>query len=236
MDTPKKDIEATTPLQEATKNGRSDEKQRSKQQQHKKPKPGTKKSSPKPTENLDEGKPKAKTTTTTILDEKLPEGIISKDPRGEGEQRIKPKSRKKKGGGRNTESFDPASTLVRPALRVQIGSANIPRFNKILKHDDVVIVPELFGPEDDWKLYYQLVQEVTELQSQKVTGSEWISWHEGAHLIVKQPPNKSVTFNKIIDRLCEYFGIQRKSVGTRFNWYVCVYRDHVGNNRHACSS
>jgi len=60
-------------------------------------------------------------------------------------------------------------------------------FGMPLKHDDVVIVPEVFGPEDDWTLYYQLVKEIGQVQSQQEKGSEWISWHEGAHLIVKNP-------------------------------------------------
>lgn len=153
-------------------------------------------------------------------DENLPKDALAKDPR-DPTQRIHRKKQSKNNktkGGRNTESFDPESTLVRPDLRVQIGNPHQPVYRKPLKHDDVVIVPELFGPEDDWSLYYKLVHEITDLQQSNVKGSEWISWHEGAPLIVKQP-SASPTFNKIIDRLCEYFSIQRKSVGARFNWY-----------------
>lgn len=140
---------------------------------------------------------------------------VAPDPRGEDpEHRMT-----KKSAGRNTTSFDPASTLVRPALRVQIGSPLIKSYNRFpLKHDDVVIVPELFGPEDDWKLYYKLVEEMTDLQQQNVRGSEWLSWHEGAHLVAKNPTG-SKTFQEIIDKMCDYFQIQKKSIGTRFNWY-----------------
>lgn len=81
----------------------------------------------------------------------------------------------------------------------------------------VVIVPELFGPESDWSTYYTLVSEMTALQAQNPS-SEWIPWHEGAHLISKKPEG-TPTFEKIVDRLCEYFKIQKKSIGTRFNWY-----------------
>ena len=147
------------------------------------------------------------------VDENLPN--VSRDPRGDDPERRIHKNKKK---GRNTESFDPESTMVRPALRVQIGSPNRPVYGKPMRHDDCILVPELFGPEDDWKLYYQLVREITELQNERVRGSEWLSWHEGAHLVVKDP-SSSKTFNKVIDRLCEYFQIQRTSVGTRFNWY-----------------
>ena len=69
---------------------------------------------------------------------------------------------------------------MRPDVRVLVGSPRSPKYNRVLKHDDVVIVPELFGEESDWSLYYKLVEEVTELQKDDVKGSEWISWHEGA--------------------------------------------------------
>ena len=171
----------------------------------------------------------------TPADEKL--GGIRDDPRGEDPTKRITKKASSRGAGRNTESFDPASTLVRPDLRVQIGSPEISQYNKPLKHDDVVIVPELFGKEDDWSTYYQLVEEMRELQAKEEekdanvekeankkgkgnnNSSKWISWHEGAHLISKNPTG-SPTYEKIVDRLCEYFNIDKsKQIGTRFNWY-----------------
>jgi hypothetical protein len=151
-------------------------------------------------------------TATVKLDENLCPNVAP-DPRGgDPERRMT-----KKSAGRNTASFDPTSTLVRPALRVQLGSPSSKFYNRFpLKHDDVVIVPELFGPEDDWKLYYKLVEEMTDLQQQNVRGSEWLSWHEGSHLVAKNP-NGSRTFQEIVDKLCDYFQIQKKSVGNRFN-------------------
>jgi hypothetical protein len=155
-------------------------------------------------------------------DEKLSPNVAS-DPRGDDpSQRMKHntkhnKKQKAKGGRRNTESFDPASTLVRPALRIHVGSATLPKYSKPLKHDDAVIVPELFGAEDDWSMYYKLVEEMTELQQQQVKGSEWISWHQGSHLIAEDPKG-SKTFTEIVDKLCDYFEI-KGSIGTRLNWY-----------------
>jgi len=49
------------------------------------------------------------------------------------------KMAKTRGGGRNTESFDPKSTLVRPDMRILVGP-NRPVYGKKLKHDDVVVV------------------------------------------------------------------------------------------------
>jgi len=146
-------------------------------------------------------------------------GDLQDDPRGPDPTKRITKKASHRGNGRNTESFDPASTLVRPDLRIHVGSNRSKVFNRPLKHDDVVIVPELFGEEDDWSLYYKLVEEMREIQSKgESKGSEWISWHEGAHLISKNP-TESRTFNMVIDRLCEYFNIKKQSIGTRFNWY-----------------
>jgi hypothetical protein len=155
-----------------------------------------------------------KNRTANKKDDKLLQ--IQDDPRGNSTQRITKKAFSR-GSGRNTESFDPASTLVRPDLRIHVGSNSLAHFNRPLKHDDVVIVPELFGSEDDWSFYYKLVDEMRELQ-QNNPKAEWVSWHEGAHLISKHPEN-SPTFQLVIDRFCGYFHIHKKSVGTRFNWY-----------------
>ena len=121
--------------------------------------------------------------------------------------------------GRNTESFDPASTYARPDFRVRVGDGRRRKYGKMLSHDDVIIVPELFCDEDDLGMYDALVAELRELQSRGVRQSEWLSWHEGCHLISKAPEG-SPTFQRILDRLSEYFNVRRKSMGTRFNWYT----------------
>ena len=179
--------------------------------------------------------------TTNKVDPKLPN--VNDDPRSsDPSKRISHKALSQT-KGRNTESFHAESTFVRPDLRVQIGSPNIESYNKKLKHDDVVIVPELFGGEDDWSTYYKLVEEMREIQEREKMDhgdrdrdnnhrnghkgrggggggkSEWIPWHEGAHLISKKPDD-SPTYQSIIKRLCTYFNIDtNKQIGTRFNWY-----------------
>jgi hypothetical protein len=163
---------------------------------------------------------------------------LNDDPRVD--TRRHEKIAKTRGGGRNTESFDPASTLVRPDMRIVFGP-NKPEFGRSHSHDDVIVVPNFFCQEDDWSLYYQLIEEMRSVQAEgKVRGSEWISWHEGAHLISKNPTG-SKTFQMVQDKvhsteipllrrvfiisffvvsqIAAYFGIAQKSVGTRFNWY-----------------
>jgi hypothetical protein len=105
------------------------------------------------------------------------------------------KHRKERGGARNTESFDPASTLVRPDMRIIVGP-QAERFGRPLKHDDVVMVPDFFCKENDWTLYYQLVEEMRAIQEQGVPQSEWTAWAEGAHLI-SHNPSQSKTFQMV---------------------------------------
>eukprot|EP01039_Chlorochromonas_danica_P008372 gene8373-9227_t len=139
------------------------------------------------------------------------------DPRIHNGKKDRAKSR---GQGRNTESFDPASTLVRPDLRILIGGKE-GLGQRLLKHDDVVIVPNFFCEADDWSLYNTLIKEMRAAQADGLKDSQWISWHEGAHLISKNPTG-SPTYQKIIDRMREYFHIKNASAGTRFNWYKDV--------------
>jgi hypothetical protein len=136
--------------------------------------------------------------------------------------------------GRNTESFDPRTTFVRPAMRIRVGP-NVQQYNselscgaperspsaitashwcargvytrvalatcttvlhtypwsqwhalllhtaEPLKHDDVIVVPEFFCGEDDWSIYYKLVEEMREAQADQKNKSEWLPWHEGLH-------------------------------------------------------
>jgi hypothetical protein len=173
------------------------------------------------------------------------------------------------GKARNTDSFDPESTFVRPEMRscsVRLSaplSALVQRegnmlpvnrvivgpktkaFNKMLKHDvsvlstgvracvsaqqrtrrltlvctqDVVVVPEFFCAEDDWEMYYALVEEMRSVQQGGQRDSEWIPWAEGSHLISKNPKG-CPTYEKVCARVADYFAIKEGSQATRFNWY-----------------
>ena len=85
-------------------------------------------------------------------------------------------------------------------------------------------MPEFFCKEDDWSLYYKLIDEMRESQQKgKAPGSrgpgpEWQSWHEGAHLISKDPSG-SKTYQEVQKKMGDFFGLPPQSRGTRFNWY-----------------
>jgi len=107
--------------------------------------------------------------------------------------------------------------LPRPSMRV-ITVPRRPDYGKNLRHDDVVIVPEFFCSENDWDIYYRLIEEMRTSQAHGDKKAEWVSWHEGAHLL-SQNPTGSRTYQEIIDRMCDYFSIAPGNRGTRFNWY-----------------
>jgi len=111
----------------------------------------------------------------------------------------------------------PCTDIVRPQMRI-ITTPPRPSYGLPLKHDDVVVVPEFFCKEDDWSLYYQLIEEMRQSQAKGDRKAEWLSWHEGAHLL-SQNPTGSKTYQKVLDKMCDYFAVHEKNRGTRFNWY-----------------
>lgn len=132
------------------------------------------------------------------------------DPRNP-EKRMTNKSKK----GRNTESFNPEDMLVRPSLRIRY-EMNTQKYPRSLKHDDVIYCPNF---ESDPKLFETMVTEIKTLQDSGVKGSEYISWSEGSHTLVKNP-EKSETFQRIINHICEYLDIDKKTISVRFNMFV----------------
>lgn len=143
-------------------------------------------------------------------DPDLPE--VADDPRGEQRQ-VNIHAR-----GRNSQSFDPTSTMVRPAMRVLVGRSSTKSYDKPLRHDDVVIVPGFFCQEDDWSIYYRLVAELRDLQAAGVKDSEWVAWHEGCHLISKRPEG-SALFREVVNRTVAFFDMIPETLVTRLNWY-----------------
>jgi len=111
----------------------------------------------------------------------------------------------------------PCRDLARPSMRI-ITTPPRRSYGMPLKHDDVVVVPEFFCPEDDWDMYYKLLKEMRQSQADGADKAEWVSWHEGAHLLSHNPAG-SRTYHKVIDRICNYFSIAPGNRGTRFNWY-----------------
>ncbi|CAE7876466.1 ANK3, partial [Symbiodinium microadriaticum] len=116
-----------------------------------------------------------------------------------------------------------ADPLYRPTMRIRVTRQDVDR----LSHDDVIVMPEFFGRANDWDAYYTLLREVREGQANGIDQTKWESWHEGAHLLTKNP-SCSRAFNDVLDRICDHFSIanghlrhsaSREVLGMRFNWY-----------------
>mmetsp|Transcript_122956 Transcript_122956/g.244635 ORF Transcript_122956/g.244635 Transcript_122956/m.244635 type:complete len:646 (+) Transcript_122956:87-2024(+) len=106
----------------------------------------------------------------------------------------------------------------RPSMRLIILRPSA-CFARMIRHDDVVMLPSFFCAEDDWNTYYDLIGEMRESQSDGDARSEWVSWHEGSHLLTKKPEN-SPTFRRILEEIRSYFRFLRgNDDGSRFNWY-----------------
>jgi len=111
----------------------------------------------------------------------------------------------------------PRGDRARPDMRI-ITVPKRERYGRPVKHDDCIIVPEFFCAEDDWSTYYQLIKEMRESQAHGEKKAEWLSWHEGAHLL-SQNPTGSKTYQRVLDKMCDYFSVAEGNRGTRFNWY-----------------
>lgn len=123
-----------------------------------------------------------------------------------------------KGGG----ECDKTLGASRPSMRIRIVT-DITSVGRI-SHDDAIIIPTFFCEPDDWNMYYSLLKEMRECQAREDRNSQWESWHEGAHLLTKNPTG-SATYNDVLAKICDHFAIANSdcrdgnSVGTRFNWY-----------------
>ncbi|CAJ1362914.1 unnamed protein product [Effrenium voratum] len=108
----------------------------------------------------------------------------------------------------------------RPAMRICAVGPQMSAGLCPISHDDVILIPEFFCETPDLDPYYALLQEIREGQSSGVQNAKWESWHEGAHLLTKNP-SCSRTFSQVVDTVCQQFDIasRREALGMRFNWY-----------------
>lgn len=115
---------------------------------------------------------------------------------------------------KNTESFEPDHS--KPDMRIVIADGSLPKFDKIHSENDVVVVKNMFKPED--KIYERLLEEIGKTGNTK---DIWKLWHGDTHYIADDKRNnwkKSCPlFIEVTQRLADYFDMDVKA--TRFNWY-----------------
>ena len=60
-------------------------------------------------------------------------------------------------------------------MRVIVGPRDVEVYNRgTLRHDDVLIVSDFFCREDDWDIYYRLIDEMRQSQAQGTKNADWI--------------------------------------------------------------
>ena len=101
--------------------------------------------------------------------------------------------------GRNTASFEPRSTLVRPAMRVIYGRKGH-EFGGSTKPDDVVVVPELLCDAGDLGILNRVVAELAPTKGQV-------------------DPSEVPAVKSLCARVCQYFQVDPDSASIRVRWH-----------------
>ena len=101
--------------------------------------------------------------------------------------------------GRNTASFDPRSTLVRPAMRVIYGRKGHD-FGAATKPDDVVVVPELLCDASDLGVLAQVLRGLAKMGPKAFDPLE-------------VPEVQSLT-----GRMCRYFQVDQSQASVKLLW------------------
>lgn len=101
--------------------------------------------------------------------------------------------------GRNTASFDPRSTLVRPAMRIIYGRKGH-ELGSTTKPDDVVVVPELICELGDHSVASRVIAELKK---------------SAAELDPKTLPS----IGSLTARMCQYFQVDHKDALVRVRWH-----------------
>jgi hypothetical protein len=129
----------------------------------------------------------------------------------------KPPPKKKPIKAKNTENFKPCHVPADILLLVENGS-NQPHTKLSFQTQDVIVVTDLFGKDDDMTIYNNLLKEMNETGISE--DQLWKLWHGDTHLIADDHLNykdKVPTFMMVINKLRDYFNMDIKA--TRFNLF-----------------
>lgn len=118
-------------------------------------------------------------------------------------------------------SSDGLDTAPLAEVRVLFGSSTLDYYDKSLRENDVVMVPELFGRQENQTYYHTLVEEFTNLETELLcdgrdTGS---ATSISSKNIASRIAAKSGTFQTILRRICQYFRLDRDHLEKHVEWY-----------------
>lgn len=103
--------------------------------------------------------------------------------------------------GSNTVSFDPASTLVRPLMRILHGPEG-ERYCSQFKPDDVIVVPSFGCAEEDSTVYEALSDEMDKVG-----------------LVGGEDPRKLPLCAQMVNKICTYFGMASEDCVVSLTWH-----------------
>lgn len=103
-------------------------------------------------------------------------------------------------------------------MRIQYGCSWWDSYERKLKHDDVVTIPELFGKEKNMTYYSDIVKELEELDPERTSDCQDRGGFVNIQLVGVSP-----TIKIICNRLCEYFRLDRESVKLGVNLRKAEY-------------
>lgn len=123
------------------------------------------------------------------------------------------------GGGKNTASFDPASTLVRPSLRIlhwsaaerlELAAAPGAATSRArrLTHDDLAAVPEMLCAEGDLSLHDSLAEELASASASAVAA-------KGGQQSLSPGP----ILTACVERVCALLAMGKEGRSGRVQWY-----------------
>lgn len=106
----------------------------------------------------------------------------------------------------------------RPDLRVQFGNPTLMKYNRPLRHDDIVMVPSLFGSEEDRDTYSHLMDDISALQQRGVERARWVASRTNNYLVCEDVL-QSPTIQKIVAKVSEYFYLREESIMVKLEMF-----------------
>jgi len=138
---------------------------------------------------------------------------------GNGEEKLQPRKYFESHLQSRSKSF-----ATPPQMRLQFASNKVSSIERDPDPDRVVVVPGLFGDEQNMTFYYDLLDEIREMYASDGQDLETILNCRINSFLVVKGSKRSQTFTAISDRLCEYFKVDKSSA-------ACGLAVRKGNGR-----
>ena len=160
-----------------------------------------------------------------------PPSAVTRDNRGRGHLSTAPQPLT--AANKNERECKPISkagiAYMRPDIHLRVGSPALDVYNRKLRHDDCVLVPEFFGREDDFSMYHKVMDELSGLQRLNVEGTEWTIVNPNAAVngddsnkrrhVTCASPGCSPAVREIIRKVAQYFDLKMSTIQYKLDWY-----------------